>query len=178
MSGCPTSGEIDRCLSFYLYDAEEARLDAHLRDCPACLDILNEKTTVPEALRNALASGREARESGSDPVLDGLLESSLSAVRTGGRNTDGLEGDPPAQGDPARPSLPPDLPGYELLEEIGRGGLGVVFKARQVSLDRIVAVKMVRSRTFAGPSELARFRLEAKLAGIRRFGDEVIASSP
>jgi len=55
--------------------------------------------------------------------------------------------------------------GYDLLEEIGRGGMGVVFRARQPGLGRMVAVKMMRSGRFAGEDELARFRGEAETLG-------------
>ena len=55
---------------------------------------------------------------------------------------------------------------YELIREIGRGGMGIVYKARQISLNRSVALKMIRSAALATEDELRRFQNEAEAVAL------------
>jgi serine/threonine protein kinase/tetratricopeptide (TPR) repeat protein len=72
--------------------------------------------------------------------------------------------DPPDTSPRARSGLPPGsrIGNYELLAEIGRGGMGVVYRARQLGLNRTVALKMILAGDLAGQDEVRRFLREAE----------------
>ena len=95
------------------------------------------------------------------PYLQQIRETPVpSLVRSTPRD---FRGDP--RGEPLVGPLPatvlPTLGGYDTLRELGRGGVGVVYLARQHSLNRLVALKVLRSGPYANAEERARFRQEA-----------------
>src|SRR6516165_3694242 len=116
-----------------------------------------------QRLYEVLASYLEAAEAGRAPSRAELL---ARHPELAGELASFLD----ARERPAQAAAPPPLDtvryvgDYELLEEIARGGMGVVYRARQASLNRVVALKMILQGELAMPRDVARFRLEAEAA--------------
>jgi hypothetical protein len=99
-----------------------------------------------------------------DPLPSWLMGVCAEAATVNTKIEDSSAPEPPSLRDDSLPTRGQFCGAYELLEEIGRGGMGVVFKARQVAANRIVALKMIRSGTEADTEEQSRFKAEAEAA--------------
>jgi hypothetical protein len=95
-------------------------------------------------------------------AMDGVLETDPADIPTVAGVTNELETGPSATASAAGGASTVAIPGYEILGELGRGGMGVVYKAEQIALKRLVAVKMLLAGQYAPPSARARFKTEVE----------------
>lgn len=154
MSGCPTAQDLRDFLDDGLESSARSELVEHVEVCPSCQHALEQLCRAPETLSAQPSSYAEI----------GLRVPQLldSRQKRGSTAFD----EPTAQtipseiADSANGELP-RVAGFEQLQELGRGGMGVVYRAYQKALRRSVAIKMILSGPYANPKELTRFRREA-----------------
>ncbi|MGP0063331.1 MAG: WD40 repeat domain-containing serine/threonine protein kinase [Isosphaeraceae bacterium] len=127
---------------------------------------LTPQSRIPVEARSTLPLGAESSipdRTGAGPSPRLPSRADLVEVPTWGVTSDaesGTAADSSSVGGARRPI--PCIPGYEILGELGRGGMGVVYKARQVRLNRPCAIKMILAGAHATPEAVARFIGEAE----------------
>jgi tRNA A-37 threonylcarbamoyl transferase component Bud32 len=137
-----------------------------MTDCEDRSDLAETLDHYVESLQSGRAPDRKALLE-KHPELESLLASLEALERLAPAGTPRCDADAQSPaGDEA--ALPRELGDYELLGEVGRGGMGVVFRARQKSLQRVVALKMILANHLASTDHVRRFHDEARAAaGLR-----------
>ncbi len=131
-SACPNPAALQRFLDDELPEADAAPVQEHIDACASCQEALARLLGAFPDPLDALAPAPRGSLSEQDTIPNASL------------------------------GPPIEVPGYEVLGELGRGGMGVVYRARELRLDRIVAIKVLLSGRHSSPKDRARFVHEAE----------------
>ena len=187
MISCPSDDHLASLLDESLHGPDLVTVETHLEGCARCQQILEELTyqrfsavewREPGDPRPTTASSAEALAGpGAVAVDPSFFDPAVQNEQDSRRKRLILESHPrnPSSyriapderagtptGEDAAQAYPPQVEGYDIVGRLGRGGMGVVYRARQHGLDRLVALKMLRGGGHADSEALARFRIEVR----------------
>jgi serine/threonine protein kinase len=162
MTLCPSDEKLARLLADALSTTERDALAQHVELCALCQGKLAQLTEISDAETWQRAERLPPRSEAEEEIVRRLQLVRRSSASFSPDLADTTifrqrELAAPPEIDPQWPAVP----GYEIIGVLGQGGMGVVFKARHLALQRIVALKMLQNWALAGEKELARFRAEA-----------------
>ncbi len=148
MSEHPSQNHLRLFQEDRLPHAEAAAINEHIELCGPCQAVLDKLKPFDAA---------------ADAPLDASAEQPTGIENPGGRTTDDVESPSGPIAGVENDSLHyPTMPGYEILDVLGHGGMGVVYRARHVALNRIVALKMLSAWSQVRSENVSRFRAEAE----------------
>jgi serine/threonine protein kinase len=139
---CPSREELQQLLAGTFPEIRVDEVTSHLNNCPDCQQLLSDCGSAwPAGVNNTFRFDQEQEYQELENWLLGLSE------------------------DPGRDRLTA-LRDYELLEKVGEGGMGVVYKARHTKMDRLVAIKLLSRKCLRDPQAIARFERETRTVGL------------
>lgn len=142
---CPPREILQRLLDDQVDDEQLAALDVHLSGCSICVESIEQLSETKDTVSIVAANER----------TDCLTWELEQVDRVANAIQEDLVPDP---------DIIPKIRGYEIESVIARGGMGIVYKAKQINANRRVALKMLLRGNFSHPEEIHRFLAEAKSA--------------
>ena len=170
MDLCLTNDQMERLLEEQLDSRERERVGDHVEACSSCQQRLGVLVAAKHPAPARLSPHAGARPSGSVAEFLQAVKAQRPSIelfrRDNGRPHRG-EAKPASLADLDETAAPRPLPviaGFQIVREIGRGGMGVVYEATELALGRRVALKVLPTQMLGDPCQVRRFEREARSA--------------
>ena len=180
VSVCPSRGELSAFLSGELAEARLLEIGAHLANCSVCLDAADRCDAEDTARRAdtlfSVGPGQlEAAPLLDEPALARMIAAAKDIRVAESAHSAAEQSFSAAPASHQRPPIPASLGQYDLLERIGEGGMGAVYKARHRRLERIVSLKVIAEHRISDREAVDRFVRE--WVSLARLHDEHIVQA-